>query len=97
MVIAIIVAFVVVIHLQCLVSVYFSLKNKIQCVCEKKNTTGFIRLLTKDQDQQELIYVGLNQLTRMIIIFYDFETSWFSNVLFAKVKETSFYFLLSYL
>ena len=39
MVIAIIVAFVVVIHLQCLVSVYLSLvKIKYSvCVCEKKN------------------------------------------------------------
>ena len=36
----------------------------------------FIKLLTKEQDQQELIHVGLNQLMRMIGIFYDlFETS----------------------
>ena len=57
----------------------------------------FIKLLTKEQDQQELIYVGLNQLMRMTGIFYDlFETSWF-NVLFSTFKETSFSFLLSYL
>ena len=57
----------------------------------------FIKLLTKEQDQQELIHVGLNQLMRMIGIFYDlFETSWF-NVLFSTFKETSFSFLLSYL
>ena len=57
----------------------------------------FIKLLTKEQDQQELIHVGLNQLMRMIGIFYDlFESSWF-NVLFSTFKETSFSFLLSYL
>ena len=37
MVIAIIVAFVVVIHVQCLVSVYLSLVKIKYSVCEKKN------------------------------------------------------------
>ena len=50
MVIAIIVAFVVVIHLQCLVSVYLSLvKIKYSvCVCEKKKRMILLKVACND-------------------------------------------------
>lgn len=46
--------------------------------------------LTEDQDQ---VSQGLDELMRMILIFYEFclKHCWFFNFLFFRFKETFFY------